>query len=822
MARPTLTIAVATLGTIAATAFVWNAAVADHGGTHSTTGVPIENVPAFPALEPVAINDDGWVAASGSLTTDAELPLLPGLGLPPTATIRGLNDGGTIVGTVLSGSFRFGFVRLADDTYPSIPAPYGGTGNQEFRSIADDGSILGRFFATTDQCGNATAGVCDFLMEANGDDTYTTHVLQDGSGLPLFANRAVAQSDGDVLVLSTNVVWSPADGLVTLTGDGVSSTWPVNGANAVGELVGTGNRTGSSVGLYWPSVGDAPVEVPPLAGHTHAQLLDIDAAGIAVGWSTSTPTDLQSGLPFAWDARTGSTTPLGTLPGGTWARPVDINDVGQVLGTASNGTDAGTVMWSLGGGSTPTTIDPIPAQTLTVGDLLYLTPVVRGNPPVGFGLFGGTAATAGPAPAGATVDPTTGVFTWRATDDQVGETTLTIVAWTDAVGTAADVPDEPHATFTVTVSPALEPVVLSLTDAIGVTDSVMVRPGARLQVGDSISIADTVSVLPGEQSAVGGFVGISDSISITVVGDLNDLDPDRDGIRSAVDGLKTAKSFVDASTVTSNDFSDAHRPGAVTDHAWGRVTKRGGGNLAISDDADPTWGVRAAVAGAVGLTRTSLAVCDAGHVLHLEGATSVRLRCGSVWVAVDSGLATLETSDGATIRIPAGSTGYRVDGEGRVRIEAFDGPLTVVNRWETRVLPAGSALDDPGLDTEAPELTVADLDVTLPAGVNSGVVTYETPVAADNAGPVTAVCDPASGATFGLGTTAVTCTATDPSGNADRATFTVTVTAATPSPTLPTTGGAARAAASWAMLLLATGVVLVTSTRRRITAGRRP
>jgi hypothetical protein len=69
-----------------------------------------------------------------------------------------------------------------------------------------------------------------------------------------------------------------------------------------------------------------------------------------------------------------------------------------------------------------------------------------------------------------------------------------------------------------------------------------------------------------------------------------------------------------------------------------------------------------------------------------------------------------------------------------------------------------------------PDLT---LDATSPAGA---VVAYLAPTATDNApGPIAIVCSPSSGATFSVGSTLVTCTATDASGNAARTTFTVVV-----------------------------------------------
>jgi hypothetical protein len=57
------------------------------------------------------------------------------------------------------------------------------------------------------------------------------------------------------------------------------------------------------------------------------------------------------------------------------------------------------------------------------------------------------------------------------------------------------------------------------------------------------------------------------------------------------------------------------------------------------------------------------------------------------------------------------------------------------------------------------------------------VVTYTTPTATDTVGPASPAvsCSPASGSTFPLGTTTVTCSATDTAGNTGSSTFTITV-----------------------------------------------
>jgi len=86
-------------------------------------------------------------------------------------------------------------------------------------------------------------------------------------------------------------------------------------------------------------------------------------------------------------------------------------------------------------------------------------------------------------------------------------------------------------------------------------------------------------------------------------------------------------------------------------------------------------------------------------------------------------------------------------------------------------------------DTTPPDLLVPD-DITAEATSPAGAVVMFTVAASDNAdGPLPAVCAPASGSTFAVGTTTVTCSATDSRGNTGTATFRVTVQDTTP-PTL--------------------------------------
>jgi hypothetical protein len=80
-------------------------------------------------------------------------------------------------------------------------------------------------------------------------------------------------------------------------------------------------------------------------------------------------------------------------------------------------------------------------------------------------------------------------------------------------------------------------------------------------------------------------------------------------------------------------------------------------------------------------------------------------------------------------------------------------------------------------DTQPPSITCpANITQNTPAGQCSAMVTYASPMVSDNCpGMGSPTCSPASGSTFPVGTTTVTCTVSDAMGNTASCTFTVTV-----------------------------------------------
>ncbi len=113
------------------------------------------------------------------------------------------------------------------------------------------------------------------------------------------------------------------------------------------------------------------------------------------------------------------------------------------------------------------------------------------------------------------------------------------------------------------------------------------------------------------------------------------------------------------------------------------------------------------------------------------------------------------------------------------------------------------------LDVTKPEISALPADILAEATAASGAaVIFSSPVAVDNVdGALNVTCIPASGATFAIGTTIVTCSAADKAGNKASAGFTVTVRDTTPpavtapsavtkeatGPTTPVTFGTAAA-----------------------------
>jgi large repetitive protein len=123
------------------------------------------------------------------------------------------------------------------------------------------------------------------------------------------------------------------------------------------------------------------------------------------------------------------------------------------------------------------------------------------------------------------------------------------------------------------------------------------------------------------------------------------------------------------------------------------------------------------------------------------------------------------TGSGATYSIAL--TGFTTDGLVTVAIAA-DAATDAAGQPS-----AASATVEITIDTEKP--TIVDPGQQTVPRLGAGPVTYPLPTATDSNPGSTVVCSPAPGATFPIGTTAVTCTATDAAQNSSTLTFNVVV-----------------------------------------------
>ena len=121
-------------------------------------------------------------------------------------------------------------------------------------------------------------------------------------------------------------------------------------------------------------------------------------------------------------------------------------------------------------------------------------------------------------------------------------------------------------------------------------------------------------------------------------------------------------------------------------------------------------------------------------------------------------------------------------------------------------------------DVEPPTINdPADLSITA-VGSTPPVVLYANPSSADNVPGQVVSCNPPSGSTFPIGTTVVTCTATDVAGNTASTTFTIVVVRGRQ---LPATGSSSSWPTGLALGFILGGMFLLTAahvggTRRRL------
>lgn len=165
------------------------------------------------------------------------------------------------------------------------------------------------------------------------------------------------------------------------------------------------------------------------------------------------------------------------------------------------------------------------------------------------------------------------------------------------------------------------------------------------------------------------------------------------------------------------------------------------------------------------VTRTVNVVDTTPPVITLVGANPLTVECHTSFT--DPGASGTDACVGSVAVTTSGSVNVNAPGSYTITYTATDGANPVTRTRTVNVV-----------DTTAPVIACpANVNVYLPLNstATSMVVNYTAPTATDTCGGVSVTSTLASGSVFPVGTTTVTATATDASGNTSSCSFTVTV-----------------------------------------------
>lgn len=167
--------------------------------------------------------------------------------------------------------------------------------------------------------------------------------------------------------------------------------------------------------------------------------------------------------------------------------------------------------------------------------------------------------------------------------------------------------------------------------------------------------------------------------------------------------------------------------------------------------------------------------------LHLTPIGSADIGGGSLWLDGSDNFLGPGTSDDSLLATLV----FDVDVECSVTSVDFDTTFIFDSELSFEGTPLVTALSNSPamtLDDTPPVLDPCPADITQSADAGSGdgcldaIVFYSDPGAVDACSAVTVDCVPPSGSIFPVGTTTVTCTATDDCGNTSECMFDITVT----------------------------------------------
>ncbi|MGA8047406.1 MAG: HYR domain-containing protein [Dermatophilaceae bacterium] len=245
-------------------------------------------------------------------------------------------------------------------------------------------------------------------------------------------------------------------------------------------------------------------------------------------------------------------------------------------------------------------------------------------------------------------------------------------------------------------------------------------------------------------------------------------------VTGSVTGTATFGTGAGAETVTSAGFQDAFIARYLPDGdlAWVQRTGDTGGDLGqgVAVEASGAATVTGSFAGSAtfgtgadAVTVTSAGSSDVFVARYLpDGSVDWAQQAGGGSGDHGYGVA-VEESGAATV------TGYFAEaatfgtGADAVTVTSAGGLDVFVARYGVHV------------DFTPPTVTVpADISVDA-SGVDGAAVGFTASAVDDVDGPLVPICEPPAGGTFPIGTTTVTCTATDTAGNTGQGSFDITV-----------------------------------------------
>jgi parallel beta-helix repeat protein len=208
------------------------------------------------------------------------------------------------------------------------------------------------------------------------------------------------------------------------------------------------------------------------------------------------------------------------------------------------------------------------------------------------------------------------------------------------------------------------------------------------------------------------------------------------------------------------------------------------GTLNVATDAAGHAEISASFAFAIGSSAvmTATATDANGNTSELSACTAVVLNRPPIAVCQDVTAIASGSCDAIVSAKDVDGGSFDPDGDALAMTLSPAGPFpTGTTSVELTVIdPSGAtamcAAKVTVIDETLPELACpADVEVRLEYGETEAAVAYDAPVVTDNCPATVASCDIPPGSMFTAGTTLVTCTATDATGNVATCTFNVTV-----------------------------------------------